>query len=95
MDKQSGNTSSACQDISLNPLMVTSWWCYREAFRIHQLITMNVWTKYCGNVEIFHWINENFDLMVPDEKPQDRQRYLVLGTTSTCTKYHDNLSNIC
>lgn len=52
------------------------------------------------NVELFHSISENSDLLVAlVKKSEDNIRIIIRidppGTINVCTKFHGNQSNIC
>ncbi len=76
----------AVETFHLKPQSSASWWHWSKSqgiaivMRIHPLGTMNICARFCANpstvvdVEIFHRISENFNLLVAlEEKSEDNQ----------------------
>jgi len=59
----------------------------------------NIVRVYLDDVEIFHRISENTDLLMALEEKSRGDRKVIriypLGTTNVCTKLHGGPSNSC
>ncbi len=104
--KVCGNPSNSCPDISLKTTNVNMV-ALEEKSEVHQSIyclgTIDISTKVCANpcslvdVDIFHWISKNFDLLVALE--EKFCEHLNGSPSSSCwdilvwTKAVDGLTN--